>query len=140
MRHTYAVLALVLLAACSGDSSTNPAPSLVGTYNLSTVNGSPLPFVLPPLPYARQELEKIELLGEQFVVDSGNTFTEVANYRATRGNAVDTTTFSDAGTYSVSGTAATFHFNSGASTGTGTIGNRRFTVAQDGFSSLYVKQ
>jgi hypothetical protein len=63
MRRMLAIVctaATVLLAGCDSDDSTRPTQSSVaGTWNLTTVNGSALPYTLQPTP-------KIEILSERY--------------------------------------------------------------------------
>lgn len=126
--------ATVLLAGCGSDSSTAPTlSSLAGTWNLSTVNGSPLPFVV------QASSPKIELLSDQIVVSANGTFTESTVARFTDGTTVSTTTIPDAGTYTLNGTAAVFTFSDGSS-GTATVSGNTFTVASGGYSQVYRKQ
>ena len=129
------VLSLVVLA-CGGSDSTSPTPiSLAGTWNLSTVNGSALPFTL------QASNPKIELLNDQIIASAGGTFTETFNYRVTGSTGqVTTEPGTDSGTWTVNGTAVSFRFASDGSTGTGTVSGNTFTVAQSGFSSVYIKQ
>jgi hypothetical protein len=138
MRRVLALLILLAAAsgiACGGDSGTNPTQaSLAGTWNLSTINGSPLPFTV------QAASPKIEVLNDQIIAAAGGTFTETGNYRFTNAGVVSTQPFTDAGTWTLNGTAVSFHFNSDGSTGTGTVSGNTFTVAQSGFSSVYTKQ
>ena len=128
-----AALAAALLAACSGDSSTGTT-SLAGTYDLTTVNGAALPFVI------QASAPKVELMSDRIIVNVGNTFSESGSLRETDGSTVSLVPFTDGGTYAVSGTAVTFVYASNGSSGTGTVGSGTFTIAQDGASSVYVKQ
>lgn len=136
MRRVIAIVctaATVLLAGCDSNGTTSPTENAVsGTWNLSTINGSPLPFTLQSTP-------KIEVLSDQLVVSSNGTFTESRLLRFTNGPAVTTQTATAAGTYTLSGTAAAFIFNDGT-TGTGTVSGSTLTVAQLGFSLVYQKQ
>lgn len=126
--------ATVLLAGCGSDASTAPTQaSIAGVWNLSTINGSPLPFVL------QASAPKIEIMSDQLVVSANGTFTESTVARVTDGATVSTTTIPDAGTYTLNGTAATFTFSDGSS-GTGTLSGNTFTVASGGFSQVYKKQ
>ena len=126
--------ASVLLAGCGSDSSTGPTQaSLAGTWNLSTINGSPLPFVI------QASSPKIELLSDQIVVSANATFSQSTVARVTDGSTVSTTTIADNGTYTLNGTAAVFTFSDG-STGTGTVSGNTFTVAEGGYSWVYKKQ
>lgn len=126
--------ATALLAGCGSDASTAPTQaSLAGVWNLSTINGSPLPYVL------QASGPKIELLSDQIVVSANGTFSESTVARATDGGTVSTTTIPDAGTYTLNGTAATFTFSDGSS-GTATVSGNTFTVAAGGYSQVYKKQ
>jgi heat shock protein HslJ len=131
---TFAI-ATLLLAGCGSDSSTAPTQaSVAGTWNLSTINGSPLPFTL------QAANPKIEYLNEQLIVSASGTFTQTANARFTINGAVTTQAIADAGTYVLNGTAVTFRFNSDGSSGTGTVSGNTLTVAEAGFSEVYTKQ
>jgi len=136
MRKAFVALAFVLAAGCGGDSSTGLTgnASFAGTYNLSTVNGSALPFVI------QATGPKIEITSDQIIANSGGTFSQTTSIRITNGTAVTTQTVSDGGTYTLNGTAASFRFNSDGSTGTGTVSGNTLIVADGGFSSLYLKQ
>ncbi len=141
MRRLLAVALLLVSASCSKDSSTNPTASLAGTWNLSTINGSSLPFLLaeadnhvtPPTP-------RIELLDDQIIASSTGTFTENAHARVTDATGAFTVPFTDSGTWTLSGTTITFRFDSDGSSGTGSLNGNTFTIGETGFSSVYVKQ
>jgi Lipocalin-like domain len=136
MRRMLAIVctaATVLFAGCDSDDSTGPTQSSVaGTWNLTTVNGSPLPFTIQVTP-------KIEVLSDQLVVSANGTFTESTQTRTTNGTAVTLATVPDGGTYSLSGTAVTFIFNDGT-TGAGTVSATSLIVAFPGVSLSYQKQ
>jgi hypothetical protein len=140
MRRLLALALLIATASCSSDSSTNPTPdSLAGTWNLSTVNGLALPFLLlPGDPQA--SIPKVELLNDQIIASSAGTFTETGNARFTDASGVQDVPFTDSGTWTISGTAVTFRFTSDGSSGTGTLSGNTFTIGETGFSSVYVKQ
>ena len=135
MRRMLAIVctAAVFLAGCDSDDTTGPTQSSVaGTWNLTTVNGSPLPFTIQTTP-------KIEVVSDQLVVSANGTFTESTQTRTTNGTTVTNQTIPDGGTYSLNGTAATFIFNDGT-TGAGTISSTTLTVALPGLSLVYQKQ
>lgn len=135
MRRLVSTLLVLVLTACGGDSGTGPSrATLVGTYNLTSVNGSGLPFT------AQASNPKVEILSDQIVADAGGLFTENGSYRVTDAGTVTTTPITDAGTYVITGTAVVFRFNSDGSTGTGTISGNTFTVADNGLSFVYTKQ
>jgi hypothetical protein len=108
--------------------------SAAGTWNLTTVNGSPLPFI------AQAASPKVELLSDQLILGASGTFTQTTTVRFTDVGVDTTQTFADAGTYTVNGTAISFRFNSDGSVETGTVGSTTLTVAGGGFSAVYTKQ
>jgi hypothetical protein len=127
-------LATTLLAGCGSDGSTAPTQaSLAGSWSLSTINGSPLPFVL------QASGPKIEIMSDEFTVSADGTFTESTVARVTDGTTVSTITIPDNGTYTLNGTAAVFTFSDGSS-GTGTVSGNTFTVASGGYSQVYTKR
>ena len=125
--------ATVLLSACGSDSTTAPTPtSIAGTWNLTTVNGAALPFVLQASP-------KIEILSDQIVILANGSFTQSTQARLTNGTTITTQTIPDGGTYSLNGTAATFTFTDGGSE-TATVSGNSMTIAETGLSLVYNKQ
>ena len=126
--------ATVLLSACGSDSTTAPTPtSIAGTWNLTTVNGAALPFVL------QAANPKIEILSDQIVILSNGSFTQSTQARATSGTTITTQTIPDGGTYTLNGTAATFTFTDGGSE-TATVSGNTMTIAETGLSLVYNKQ
>src|SRR6476646_10874844 len=120
MRRLLAVALLLASASCSKDSSTNPTASLTGTWNLSTINGASLPFLLAEAnPQVTPPTPRIELLDDQIIATSVGTFTENAHARVTDATGAFTVPFTDTGTWALSGTTITFHFDSDGSSGTG---------------------
>lgn len=142
MRRLLALALLVAAAACSSDSSTNPTTSsLAGTWNLSTVNDLPLPFLLQEFdPQATTPTPRVELLSDQIIATSAGTFVETANARITDADGTFTIPFSDTGTWALTGTTIAFHFDSDGSSGTGTLSGNTLTIGETGLRSVYVKQ
>jgi hypothetical protein len=136
MRRLLALALLIASASCSSDKSTNPTTaSLAGTWNLSTVNGNPLPFIV------QTQDPKIEILNDQFIISADGTFTETWNARFTEASgAVTPVPFTDSGTWSQNGTAVTFHFTSDGANGTGTLNGTSFTLGDVSFPLVYVRQ
>src|SRR3954471_14237805 len=93
--------------ACGGDSATGPSGTIAGTWNLQTVNGAALPFVV-----GQVGTSKVELTSDVFTLTSTGSFTEIVTLRTTQNGQVTNSSQSDAGTYTVNGTAVTLHFNS----------------------------
>ena len=125
-------LALLLLALACGGDATGPEDSVAGTYSLRTVNGANLPYVV-----FQSGQDKSELTSDVLTLTE-SSFTQLSTIRTTINGQVTTTTEADAGSFTRSGTAASFQFNSGTS-GTGTIGGGQITVALSGFSFVYRK-
>jgi hypothetical protein len=127
------ILAMGTLALFACGDSTGVVQNINGTYDLQTVNGSPLPFTLS-LPG--------DLITEQVTSDvitaSNGTFTDVTIFRDTNTQTGQVTTSSsaDTGTYVINGTAVTFQFNSGF-TGNGTISGNSFTIVDQQISLVY---
>ena len=130
------VLALSLVAACGGDSTTAPPvqEQIAGTWTLSTVNGAPLPFTI-----AQTGTNKIEILSDVFVVVSTGSFTQTTTVRSTINGVVSTQSVADAGTYTVNGTAITLHFNSDGSTGTASWSGNTMTTTDGGIALVYLR-
>jgi hypothetical protein len=139
MRRLYALLVPALLAsavACGSDSSTGPsAESVSGTYNLSTVNTSPLPFIL------QASNPKVELLSDQIVVSTAGTFTDNFNFRFTDlAGQVTTEAGADPGTWTLNGSTISFRYTSDGGVSTGTVNGNNITIVGGGFTQVYVKQ
>jgi len=134
MLATVFTVATVLLAGCGGDAGTPPMQAtLAGTWNLATVNGTPLPFVIQPAN------PKIEILSDKLVLTASGSFAHSILARQTSGGTITTQNIEDGGTYQASGTTASFTFNDG-SLGTGTVDGNSLTVADVGYALVYVKQ
>lgn len=72
------LVVLCLSAGCSSDGTTAVAPSPRGTWSLSTVGGTALPYVAS----SGGDFGLVELTGQKLVI-SDNTFTLVESYRQT---------------------------------------------------------
>ena len=132
MRKLFVMAALALAAAC-GDSTS--AASVSGTYNLQTVNGSVLPYVF------QASNPKIEIISEQMVLNSNGTFTITDVERTTpTGGSPSNATFSETGTWSLSGNTITVHFTSDNSTSVAQVSGNTLTVAESGFTLVFLKQ
>ena len=138
MRRLTALLVLALASsavACGSDNVTSPTlESIPGTWNLTTLNGAPLPFVL------QAANPKVEFLDDQIVMLSDRTFTDTYNFRFTSSTGEVTTDGSiDTGVWTLNGTALVFSYSDGT-TVTATVNGGSFTIAGGGFSQLYTKQ
>jgi hypothetical protein len=136
MRSRFLILSVVFAFACGGDGSTGPTQvSVAGTWNLQTVNGSNLPFVV-----AQTGTDKVELVSDVLTAVPTGSFTDITTIRNTVNGQVTTESEADAGSYTLNGTAVTFTFNSDGSTGTGSISGNTLTVSANGLAAVYKKQ
>lgn len=120
--------------ACGGDSATTVSASLAGTWNMTSANGSSLPYVL------QAANPKIEILNEQIIFSSAGTFTITGNARVTNAGTVSNTPITDAGTWTLTGNTVTAHFNSDNSNSSGVLSGNTLTVVETGFSAVFTKQ
>jgi hypothetical protein len=131
-----ACLLLVVTAACGSDAPTQPtSASVTGTWRLQTVNGTALPFVA-----AQIGSDKVELTSDVLTAVQSGSFTRMTQIRVTQNGQASTQSISDAGSYTLSGTAVTFTFDGDGSSGTGSISGNTLTVAEDGFAYIYKRQ
>lgn len=140
MRRIASVLALTLatvLAACgSSDKATGPtAATLAGVWNLQTINGNNLPY-----PVVAVGADHIDVVSDVITANANGTFSQLTTLKITQSGQTQTQTQPDNGTWSLSGTAVTFSFQSDGSTGTGTLNGNTLTVAEGGLSAVYKKQ
>ena len=75
---------------------------MTGTYTLRTVNSAPLPFV-----YQQVGADRYEVLDDAISLADAGTWTEIWHERWTEGGVASLKTFTDAGSYSRSGSTVT---------------------------------
>jgi hypothetical protein len=122
MRRLLSLLIPMLAFACS--DSTSPDVVIVGTWNLETVNGNPLPFTLP----GTGEV----VTAEAFTIQAAGRFTITTTFRVTSGGNVTSETIPDAGAYVVSGSTVTFTYDSDGSQDIATVSGNTFTLTDIG--------
>lgn len=135
MRRLLPLVALAVAVACGSDSTTQPTiASVAGTWNLQSVNGSPLPFTL-----TQTGSDRLELLSDVVTANANGTYTEVAQFRTTVNGQSSTSTESDAGTFTLNGTAVSL---TGTQTGNinGALSGNTLTLTEQGFAWVFVKQ
>ena len=135
MRKALIAAAAMALLACGGDS-TGPAVSAAGTWNLQTVNNSPLPFTAA---FVANPLYKLEIVSDVFVARPDGTYTETFTERETDGTTVTTTSNDDTGTWVQHGTAVTLTSSDQTITSASISGNT-ITVSTQGLVLVYKKQ
>jgi len=100
LRFAIAAATVAMLAACGSDSTGPRNTNVSGTYALTTVDGSSLPFTIP------NTGDNTEIVNNATVtLNSDSSYTAVANGTE---NGADATIITDAGHYSVSGSQVTF--------------------------------
>jgi len=134
MRNFIIALALVAASACSA-YSTSPSVSVVGTYKLQTINGSPVPYVV-----VDNATAKLEFLDDQVTLTESGTFTQIGHSRRTEGGTVTTATISLAGTYTRTGTAIVLRSGVDGTSDYGTVDGKSLMVDHFGLRASYAKQ
>lgn len=133
MRRLIIALSAVSLLAC-GDSSGPAFSSAAGTWNLVTVNGSPLPYTA-----VNQGLYKLEILSDVLIASADGTFTGTSTFRETDNGVVMTTAQPNSGTWTQTNNSVTINSSDGTSS-TVTISGDVITLSDIGFVSVYHRQ
>ncbi|HEY2898141.1 MAG TPA: lipocalin family protein [Gemmatimonadaceae bacterium] len=97
---TVTAAVVVLVAACGSDSTGPRTASVTGTYDLTAVNGSSLPYTVP------NTGEDVEIVQNGTITLSADSTYEASATGTLNGSG--STLVTDAGTYSVSGAQVTF--------------------------------
>jgi hypothetical protein len=100
LRVAIAATAVAMLAACGSDSTGPRNTNVSGTYALTTVDGSSLPFTIPNTGDNTEIVENATI-----TLNSDSSYTAVANGTE---NGESTPIITDMGHYSVSGSQVTF--------------------------------
>ena len=136
MRYLSAALLLVALACGSDKIAGPPTPaSVAGRYSLKTVNGAPLPFLI-----GQVGTSKSEVLADVLVLSANGTFLQTSTIRNTTDGVATTSSSSEPGTFTLTGSTAKFVFDIDGSFGTGTIADRTLTLSGNGFVTIYNKE
>jgi hypothetical protein len=134
MRHTVGagifLAGIAVALACS--QSTSPL-ELAGTYSLTSVNGSPLPFLLPST-----GATQVELLSDSYSLTPGGTYSEAGYKRFTTGGGVSFSYPVDAGHFTRLGDEIKLQ-SMLFSARVGTIRNGALTVIDQNLTLVYKK-
>lgn len=107
MRRFAALLAVVLVAACSNEIDTSTRPEeIVGSYGLLTYGGSKLPTVL-----SSDANGSMELRSGVLVIGADKSWSETRVYRVTDAGGVQDITFGSSGSWALLGEGAFMQFN-----------------------------
>ena len=112
---------MMFAAACNSDA-TSPTVSLVGTWNLHTLNG----FAIPT-----QSASGAIISAEQLTLNNDGSFIDVF--------VADGTTFQDQGFYTVSGSVVTFNDQTARVQYTGSVSGNVLTTNDGGDISVFQK-
>jgi hypothetical protein len=110
MRHTKKLLSLtavVLLAACTDNTLTNPFNNAVGTYQLTVYAGRSIPatYTIQPGDPTYPNGATFVVTGGDLVLNSNGTFVETNNYVTTpTGGTGQQSSFVSSGTWTIQGT------------------------------------
>src|SRR5438552_2700382 len=95
MRKLLPLFALIAtIAACGGDATSPASASIAGTFQLKTVNGSPLPFTF------QSGTTKAIVTSDVLTVADGGTWAEQGNFTITVNGQTTNQVISDGGTWS----------------------------------------
>jgi hypothetical protein len=114
MRHTKKLLSLtavILLAACTDNSLTNPFQNAVGTYQLTVYAGRSIPatYTIQPGDPQFPNGATFVVTGGDLVLNSNGTFVETNNYTTTpTGQSGQNSSFVSSGTWTMQGTNSLF--------------------------------
>ncbi|MEP6495656.1 MAG: hypothetical protein ABJF01_23435 [bacterium] len=127
------IFAILSAAGCGGDSTSPATQSIAGSWTLQSVNGSPLPFIVP-----ETGTDQLEVLSDVIAISGTGSFTQTTSTRTTTNGVPTTQSVVDAGSYTLNGSAITMHFNSDGFTLTASwSGNTITTVTGDGLALVY---
>lgn len=130
---TILLLAAATLPAC-GDS-TGPGLGLgtpTGTYTLRTINGSALPFTVDD-----GAGTVVVILSDAFALQDGGRFTETFSLRVTENGTTTTETNTNAGAWTLAGTAVRLTFDVDGLSVSGTLSGGVLTIVDEGLSLVY---
>ena len=124
LKTMFAAVALAAVTACNNNDLTSPSGSVVGAWNLRTINGSTLPYFID---------SRTELTSEQLNLFGDGTYSDAASYS-------DGSTFTETGFYTVNNNAITFHDQTDGLQYPGSVSGNVLTETNGSFTTVYQKQ
>jgi hypothetical protein len=107
MRRLAALLAVLLVAACSNEIDTSTRPeAVIGSYQLRSYGGQKLPTVV-----SVDQNGTAELLSGEMVIGADRSWTESRVYRYTLGGAAQQITFGSNGSWALTREGGFMEFN-----------------------------
>ena len=135
IRATVSAGALAVLSACGGDGGTGVRASVTGSYQLSTVNGQPLPFT------ESSTGAVVKITAGQLVAQSSGAFTETLTRATTPpGGTTTTQATTTTGTYTVGNQVIVFTYGGSAGTALGSLTSGGVSIQNGANSFEYSKQ
>ncbi|HEX7979551.1 MAG TPA: hypothetical protein VF461_13175 [Gemmatimonadaceae bacterium] len=133
-RLAVSVSALATLVACGGDSGTGVRASVAGTYQLSTVNGLPLPFTETSTGVV------VKITAGQLVAQTDGSFSETITRSTTPpGGTTTTSTTTTSGTYQVGNQVIVFAYSGASTTVLGSLISGGLSIQNGSNSFEYMK-
>lgn len=123
---------LLSVAAC-GDSPTEASTSVVGTWHLQTINGTPPPFTL-----FEDTGYRLEVMGGVLAMNSNGTYANTYTYRETENGTATTTQETDIGTWIQSGSTILLEDDEGFQA-QATVSGNQLTFIESGFTVRYAR-
>jgi hypothetical protein len=137
MRRFACIASLLVLAGCGGSdgTTTSTATSIVGTYNLQTVNGVHVPATI-----VASTDGTFVAIDDVVTLNADHTYSEAGHVRITLPNGTTTTSpETDAGTYSSTNGAVQLISTDGNGTTSGAINSNTLTIIAQGATLVYSK-
>ena len=110
MRSVLVLLACVVAVAACGDDGPTGSWTVPGVYDLETINGAPLPYVVP-----QADGSTVEITSGRLTISTDGTFTDRVDYIRTHGTQVTPSTDTRTGDYLFSNRVLTLMYDSGGS-------------------------
>lgn len=129
MRRIAVLAFLVVLAACS--DSTAPSGSVVGSYQLKTINGNPLPYS-----FSAYGGSSAVLQSDMLTLNSDGTYTDVGQYSSAQGN----TSITENGTWTNNNGSITFDDQTDGIEYQGSVSGTVLTEIVDNYTEVYQKR
>ena len=129
MRRIAVLAFLVVLAACS--DATGPSGSVVGSYQLKTINGNPLPYSFSAYGGSSAVLES-----DVLTLNSDGTYSDVGQYSSAQGN----TSITENGTWTNNNGSITFDDQTDGIEYQGSVSGTVLTEIVDNYTEVYQKR
>lgn len=129
-------LVLAVSAGCGSDATMQPpAGKMVGTWNLQTINGQPLPYTDP-----QASGYKFETLNNTVTMDSRGLYRSRGQYRVTTNGRPTTYATADSGTYALDEPQLVIVSMATGETQVGTVSGKTLTFAAPGHTFVLTKK